>query len=173
MVADARMRLLVVDDSDDAATTMAFILERFGHEALVATSGETALEKAPAFHPDAMFIDLSMPQLDGLGVARRLRAMADFCSTPLVAVSGHTDDERRTAALAAGFDEFLTKPYPLAELLGTLTRIWPRISQARERAALARQAGEQTRRLNAESRRMLAEFSKGRRGAQPATVSVE
>jgi CheY-like chemotaxis protein len=173
MVASEPMRLLVVDDNDDAAMTMAFLLKRFGHESLVATDSEIALEKAPSFHPDAMFIDLSMPRIDGLGMARVLRAMPDFSGTPLVAVSGYTDPERRAEALAAGFDEFLAKPYPLAELLAILNRISPRIDQARRRAQEARKAATDARQLVQESRRKLSEFWQSRRVASPAAVSVE
>ena len=67
----APMRVLVVDDCDDNAVMMALLLKQYGHQAAVAESGEAALQKAPEFHPDAMFIDLAMPEVDGLTVAQR------------------------------------------------------------------------------------------------------
>ncbi|HWB12720.1 MAG TPA: response regulator [Pirellulales bacterium] len=126
------MRVLVVDDCDDAAVTMAFLLKRYGHEVVVAHSGEDALEKAPRFHPDVLFIDLTMPGIDGFGVAMQLRRMTEFAETPLVAVSGYVDAEHQSQASTAGFTDFLPKPFPLIVLEATMRRAAARISAARE-----------------------------------------
>lgn len=131
MSAASPLRVLVVDDSDDAAVTMAFMLKRFGHEAVVAHGGQEALQQAPQFHPDAMLIDLTMPDIDGFTVARQLRQTAEFAETPMVAVSGHVDVEHRTQATAAGFTEFLPKPFPLTVLETVLERIAARKSASR------------------------------------------
>lgn len=144
----SRMRVLVVDDCDDAAMTMALLLRHCGHDAAVAESGKAALEQAPAFCPDAMFIDLTMPEVDGLTVARRLRQQPEFAELPLVAVSGHVDAEHRAQAMAAGFTEFLAKPYPLETLQATMERIAARLSASRTKLENSRIAGEQSRQLN-------------------------
>lgn len=120
-------RVLVVDDSDNAAMTMALLLKHCGHEAAVAESGKAALQYAPAFHPDVVFIDLTMPEVDGLDVARQLRQTPEFAELPLVAVSGYVDAEHRAQATAAGFNEFLAKPYGLDALQATMERIAARI----------------------------------------------
>jgi CheY-like chemotaxis protein len=165
------MRVLVVDDSDDAAVTLAFLLKRCGHEAVIANSAQSAFEQAPLFHPDVMFIDLSMPQIDGFSVARQLRQTAEFADTPLVAVSGHVDAEHRAEATAAGFTEFLAKPYPLEILQATLERAAARVSAARMKAAAARQVARQTRQLNDQSRQNLDDYWRTRH--EPAVVSVK
>jgi len=151
MVPVAPMRVLVVDDCDDSAITMAFLLKRFGHEAVVAHGGKAALQQAPLFKPDAMFIDLAMPVVDGLTVARTLRATAEFAETPLVAVSGYVDAHHRAQATAAGFTEFLPKPYPMAVLEATLARVRARIDTGRSQAETMRLAAEQSRLLVARS----------------------
>lgn len=165
------MRVLVVDDSDDAAVTMAFLLKRCGHEAVIANNAQTAFEQAPLFHPDVMFIDLSMPRVDGYSVARQMRQTAEFADTPLVAVSGYVDAEHRAEATAAGFTEFLAKPYPLDILQATLERTAARVSAARAKASAARHAARQTRQLNQQSRQNLQDYWQTRH--EPAVVSVK
>src|SRR5690348_14313354 len=117
------LKVLVVDDSDDNAMMMALLLKQYGHSTLVAESGQAALQHAMSFRPDLMFIDLTMPEVDGLTVAQRLRQIAEFATTPLVAVSGYADAEHRAKAKAAGFNDFLAKPYTLDELATTIKRV--------------------------------------------------
>lgn len=164
MLTDSSMRVLVVDDNGDAGMTMALLLKHCGHEAIVADSGQAALEKAPSFRPDVMFVDLSMPEVDGLDMARQVRKMPEFVGTPLVAVSGYVDAEQRAQASAAGFDDFLPKPYGLPMLLDALERIRAKAVKARELAnqtrAIAQQSFDRTR-------QSLAELDAYRRTRQP------
>lgn len=107
-------------------------LKHCGHIAHLAGDGETALQQAPLLKPDMMFIDLAMPKLDGLAVARLLRNLPECAGTPLIAVSGFVDAEHRAQASAAGFDDFLAKPYPMSELLETLARVQAKMLKARQ-----------------------------------------
>jgi PAS domain S-box-containing protein len=109
-------RLLVVDDNVDAAQSLAVLLRMEGHEVQVANDGLSALEQAPAFHPQLVILDIGMPQLDGYEVARRLRQMPDFDKVRLVALTGWGSDEDRRRARAAGFDCHLVKPVELSSL---------------------------------------------------------
>jgi CheY-like chemotaxis protein len=154
--ATSPIRLLVVDDCDDAAVVMAILLRRLGHETVVARNGEAALQQAPLYKPDAMFIDLAMPVVDGLTVARKLRETTEFAKTPLVAVSGYVDAEHRALATEAGFTEFLAKPYPLATLELILARLRTRISMSRTQVETMRLAAVASRLLTAQSREGLA-----------------
>jgi CheY-like chemotaxis protein len=158
MPAVSRMRVLVVDDSDDAAMSLAILLKHLGHDAAVAEGSEAALQLATIFRPDALFIDLAMPVVDGLEVARRLRRTTEFARTPLVAVSGHGDVRYREQATAAGFTEFLPKPYPLAELKVTLERVRARIDMATDRLVAMKTAAEQSYRLIERSRQGLDDY---------------
>lgn len=137
------MRVLVVDDNEDAAATMALLLKHSGHQAHLADGGQTALQQAPLLKPDVIFIDLAMPRLDGFAVARQLRQMPECAGTSLIAVSGYVDADHRAQASASGFDDFLPKPYPMSELLEALARAQAKLLEARERSdSAARPAAE-------------------------------
>ena len=103
-------RVLVVDDNVDAAESLGLLLRHMGHEVQVAHDGSAALERAHAMRPDVLLLDVSMPGMDGLAVASRLRADPALKRVRIVAVTGrgHEDDRRRCRE--AGFDEHVVKP---------------------------------------------------------------
>ena len=111
--APSRRRVLVVDDNVDAAQTLAAYLRMEGHRVESALDGEAALRIAEVLHPDIAFIDLNMPHVDGVEVARRLRVTPWGRSARLVALTGlgQPSDIERTRE--AGFDEHITKPADL------------------------------------------------------------
>jgi PAS domain S-box-containing protein len=111
--APSRRRVLVVDDNVDAAQTLAAYLRMEGHRVESALDGEAALRIAEVLHPDIAFIDLNMPRMDGVEVARRLRVTPWGRSARLVALTGlgQPSDIERTRE--AGFDEHITKPADL------------------------------------------------------------
>lgn len=152
----AAMRVFVVDDDADTTECMSLLLKHYGHEVRIANRGEAAIEQVPAFHPDVVLIDLAMPRVDGLTVARKLRLRPELASMSLVAVTGYADSVHRQQALDAGFDECLVKPLPLDQLLELLVRVRGRIEASRQRAA---QAAVAARRLANDSRRELAAVS--------------
>jgi len=104
------LRLLVIDDNQDAAMSMATLLRLQGHEVRVAHDGPAALAMVASFRPSVVFLDLGMPEMDGYEVARRLRQQPGCESVVLAALTGwgQQADRRRTAA--AGFDHHLVKP---------------------------------------------------------------
>jgi PAS domain S-box-containing protein len=106
----ARRSVLVVDDNRDAADTLAILLDMDGYDTSVAHSGKDALEHVHRQRPDAVILDIGMPDLNGYEVARRIRAEPEGRGVFLLAITGwgHPDDVAR--AKAAGFDEHLTKP---------------------------------------------------------------
>ena len=104
------VKVLVADDNQDAADSLAMLLRLAGHEVRVATSGRAALALADAFRPAAALLDIGMPELSGYEVARALRAEAWGQSMRLIALTGWGQDEDKRKALAAGFDHHLTKP---------------------------------------------------------------
>lgn len=174
MASVAPLRVLVVDDDDDSATTLALLLKHCGHEAVAATSGKAALEQAPLFHPDVCLIDLAMPKVDGLSVARQLRQQAEFADTPLIAVSGYVDPGHRAQATAAGFDDFLAKPFPLFALQETMERAARRLRTSQQKAQIAGLAAEQTWHSNAAMRRELDDFwCQLRRSVASIPVTIE
>jgi PAS domain S-box-containing protein len=105
-----RGRILVVDDNRDAASSLAMVLRNSGHTVLTAYSGEQALEIAQREKPDAIVLDIGMPQMNGYEVAQRVRASADGKSVLLVALTGWGQKEDIERSLQAGFDFHMTKP---------------------------------------------------------------
>jgi PAS domain S-box-containing protein len=103
-------RVLVVDDNQDAANSMARVLEFFGHEVYCAYDGPAALAAAAEQLPEVVVLDIGLPGMDGYEVARRLRADARFARIPLIAVTGYGQEEDRARSREAGFDEHLAKP---------------------------------------------------------------
>ncbi len=114
-------RVLVVEDNQDAADSLADLLRIFGYEVRVAYSGPAGLEAAQLFHPEIVLCDIGLPGLDGYEVARRLRSDAGTTAVRLIAVTGYGDENDRERARQAGFDEHLVKPVDPDRLLGELS----------------------------------------------------
>jgi signal transduction histidine kinase len=111
--APSRRRVLVVDDNVDAAQTLATYLRLEGHRVESALDGEAALRIAEVLRPDVAFIDLNMPRMDGVEVARRLRVTAWGRGAHLVALTGMGQPADVARTQQAGFDEHITKPADL------------------------------------------------------------
>jgi PAS domain S-box-containing protein len=116
-------KVLVVDDNQDAANTMAAVLEATGYRVHVVYDGLAALAAVEAFAPDAVLLDIGLPGLSGVQVAERLRAEMDQ-PPRLVAVTGYGTDADRLASERAGFAAHLTKPVDLGELTALLERLF-------------------------------------------------
>ena len=104
------LRLIVVDDNQDAANSLAMLLRFQGHDVRVAFSGMAALEITNHYQPHAILLDIGMPGMDGYEAARRLREQDGLREVTLIALTGwgHSEDRRRTAE--AGFNHHLVKP---------------------------------------------------------------
>ena len=103
-------RILIADDNRDAAESLATLLELLGHEVAVAFDGEAALIKFAEFQPEAALLDLGMPVLSGIELARAIRHRPDGKRVVLIAVTGWGQERDKQLALEAGFDHHLTKP---------------------------------------------------------------
>ena len=112
--------IMVVDDNVDAANMLAMLLEVSGHRVLVEHASLPALEKARLARPDVCLLDIGLPDMDGIELARRLRAQPETADSVLIAVSGYGQEQDRREALGAGFSEQLVKPVDLERLAGLL-----------------------------------------------------
>ena len=111
-----RGRVLVADDNRDAAESLALVLQFAGFEVFTAFSGAEALEIGSRERPDAGLIDIGMPGMSGHEVARRMRLEAWGKNAVLIALTGWGQEQDKQAAMAAGFDEHMTKPVDPVEL---------------------------------------------------------
>jgi two-component system, OmpR family, KDP operon response regulator KdpE len=110
-------RVLVCDDEHQILRALRVILRDAGYEALPASTGEEALDVAAVSRPDAGIIDLVLPDMDGIELCRRLR---EWTEMPLIVLSAVGDEDAKVRALAAGADDYVTKPFGPRELIARL-----------------------------------------------------
>ena len=118
--ASRKVRILVVDDSVDAADSMCAVLRLFGNDAAMAHDGESAIAIVAEYQPDLVFMDLSLPTLSGLEAGKQIRDAVAPNSVVVVAMTGWGRDEDRAASLQYGFDGHLTKPVDFQQLKGII-----------------------------------------------------
>ncbi|RKT83586.1 two-component system, OmpR family, response regulator MprA [Saccharopolyspora antimicrobica] len=120
------MRILVVDDDRAVRESLRRSLQFNGYQVELAADGQQALDQLAASRPDAMVLDVMMPRLDGLEVARRLRSTGD--DLPILVLTARDAVSDRVAGLDAGADDYLPKPFALEELLARLRALLRRAS---------------------------------------------
>ena len=117
----AARRILIVDDNEDAADSLAALLRISGYDARVAGSGPEALRVAAESAPDVVLLDIGLPGMDGYEVCRRLRAQG-LARTPIIALTGYAQQDRERSD-ERSFDSYVVKPCPHPELLKLLDRV--------------------------------------------------
>lgn len=120
---DAMFRILVIEDDADLRDVLRALLEAEGYRVILAETGRRALIEARSHKPDAVLVDLGLPDRDGQDVIRRIR---EFSPVPIIVLSARTMESEKVLALDGGADDYVTKPFGSTELL------------ARVRAALRR-----------------------------------
>jgi CheY-like chemotaxis protein len=117
----ARLNILIVDDNEDGAKSLAMLLELRGHRAHTAHDGFEAIEAAERLRPDAVLLDIGLPKLNGFDVCRHIRQQAWGKDVVLIALTGWGQDEDRQRSTEAGFDAHLVKPVDHEALMGLLS----------------------------------------------------
>jgi two-component system KDP operon response regulator KdpE len=131
---EGRPKVLVCDDEQQILRALRVILRDAGFEALPASTAEEALDVAAVSRPDAAIIDLVLPDGDGVEVCRRLREWSDM---PLIVLSAVGDEDAKVRALAAGADDYVTKPFGPRELVARLQANLRRTAPEPEEAAIS------------------------------------
>lgn len=121
----AGVTVLVVEDFDETRFVLKLAMELRGYAVLEALNGKEAIEIAQREPLDLILMDLSLPVLDGFAATRRIREEALSADVPIVAVTAHATAEYRVKALAAGCNEYVTKPVDLDKLGLLLNRLLP------------------------------------------------
>ena len=111
------MKILYVEDNDDNIYMLRTRLTRAGHSVVVATDGAQGVEMAARERPDLILLDLSLPVVDGWEAARRIKAEPETSRIPIIALTAHAMAGDREKAMAAGCDDFDTKPVEFKRLL--------------------------------------------------------
>ena len=117
------VRVLVVDDNQDAALLTCQALEAHGYQTRVAFDGAAAVEEARDFQPVVILLDIGLPIMDGYETSRHLRALPGGAAFKLMALTGYGQESDRQRSIEAGFDEHLTKPVKLTRLLEAVARL--------------------------------------------------
>ncbi len=125
--------VLVCDDETQILRALRVILRDAGYEALPADSGEEALDLAAVRHPQAAIIDLVLPDIEGVEVCRRLREWSDM---PIIVLSAVGDEDAKVRALAAGADDYVTKPFGPRELIARLEAVMRRVGSEPEETVM-------------------------------------
>jgi CheY-like chemotaxis protein len=123
------MRILLVDDSTDIRECYRAFLEQMGHEVAEAISGKNAVARALQFKPQMIFMDLSLPDIDGIQATSALRAISTFTHLPIIAMTAHTGMQWQEKATAAGCDAYLEKPLSRSTLAGVIERFTEPLEQ--------------------------------------------
>jgi CheY-like chemotaxis protein len=105
-----KRHILIVDDNNDAADSLAMVLRMAGHDVVTAYTANSALQAAAQMRPDVIVLDIGLPEMDGYELARKMRAQPALRGALLIALSGYGRDEDRQRGVEAGFDHHFTKP---------------------------------------------------------------
>ncbi|MFA9216005.1 MAG: PAS domain S-box protein [Sphingomonadaceae bacterium] len=119
----APLRILIVDDNEDAADTLGQLLEIMGNEVRTSYDGESGIQAVQAFQPHVLLCDIGMPRMNGYDTARRIRAELYGQNTVLVALTGWNEGKDLQKSAEAGFDHHLVKPVEIGALMELLTDI--------------------------------------------------
>jgi DNA-binding response OmpR family regulator len=127
--------VLVVDDEPEIGRLGRDYLERAGFEVVIATSGAAALREFSRRRPDLVVLDLTLPEMDGLDVARAIRRAGDV---PVIMLTARTDETDRVAGLELGADDYVTKPFSARELVARVRAVMRRAQTAALRDEVVR-----------------------------------
>jgi CheY-like chemotaxis protein len=119
------VKILYVEDNEDNADILQRRLGRLGFEVVIATDGAEGIAMAGETKPDLILMDLSLPVMDGWEATGRIKAAPDTRHIPVIALTSHAMTGERERALAAGCDDFDTKPVELARLVGKIRALVP------------------------------------------------
>jgi two-component system, OmpR family, response regulator len=114
-MAEDGLRVMIVDDDPDVATVLGMLLGRSGYSVEALTDSTQCLSRAETFHPDVILMDIAMPKVTGLDLAKRIRTQPTLQDVAIITMSGYSDAEHRAQSLEAGCDEYLVKPITRAE----------------------------------------------------------
>jgi two-component system, cell cycle response regulator DivK len=127
---DTMKKILLVEDNEMNRDMLSRRLVRSGFEVLLAVDGEQAVSVATTDIPDLVLMDMSLPVIDGWEATRRIKAAAPTAHIPIIALTAHAMAGDREKAIAAGCDDYDTKPIELARLIGKIEALLGRAAQA-------------------------------------------
>lgn len=122
-IADGKVRILIVDDSQDSAMTLGWLVEMMDADYRLAHSGDEAIKTAGEYIPDLVLMDIGLPGMSGYDVCKKMKEMPELSNTIFAAQTGWGEEQHRRASKEAGFDHHLVKPVSIDSLQDLLTSI--------------------------------------------------
>jgi pilus assembly protein CpaE len=116
-------KILVVDDVDDSRSILTIVLRSFGYESIEAANGGEAVAKAFSEKPDLILLDLGLPDISGIDVAKAIKENPNTAQIPIIAYTAWTTSEWMGAAARAGIADYLIKPFPMKLMKERLEKI--------------------------------------------------
>ncbi|MBQ4505559.1 MAG: response regulator transcription factor [Firmicutes bacterium] len=144
-----KFQILIVEDDAPIRNLITTTLKANGYSYIVAVNGEMAIMETASHNPDVIFLDLGLPDIDGVEVIRRIRG---WSNVPIIVISARSEDDDKIDALDAGADDYLTKPFSVNELLARL-----RVTQRR----LSLMKGEDETKAIYENGQLRIDYAKG------------
>jgi two-component system chemotaxis response regulator CheY len=117
--------IMVIDDSGSFRTVIRLALSKAGYTVLEAVDGQDAVEKLAVHKPSLIVCDVNMPRLDGLSVARHVKASPAHKFTPMIMLTTESQDSKKAEGKAAGVRAWITKPFQPAQLVDAIARLCP------------------------------------------------
>ena len=118
-------KILLVEDHEEIWDFLSRRLKRRGHDVVVATDGQQAVDKARSERPDVILLDMNLPVLDGWTAARIIKGSSETAKTPIIALTAHAMSGDREKALAAGCDDYHPKPVDFTKLVAQIDAFAP------------------------------------------------
>ena len=122
------LTILVVDDEPDLVELISYNLQQQGHSVITAGDGREALAQAKSRQPDLVVLDVMMPEINGIEVARRLRSQTETASMPIIMLTAKSEETHELEGLGAGADDYISKPFSMQVLLARINAMTRRTS---------------------------------------------
>ena len=131
---EIKFNVLIAEDEENIGNFISTILKTNGYKPIIATTGNQAIQCAESYCPDVILLDLGLPDMDGIDVISEIRKWA---VTPIIVISARNRESEKVKALDAGADDYITKPFELAELTARVEAVLRRYGKSWDKIAVA------------------------------------